>query len=287
LLTIVLMTGLSGYSIYRIITRKTYTNVLAFSLILGVTFLLYQFIPDYLLGGYIMQPRISLIFYLTLILFFACYTTGFTQSRPAMLLFTLLALGYTTYRTVQFYQINQTVNEIIAAEAYIPNRAVVLPYSSVAFEAETDRHCVRSNRYVDISNYLCLNKEAVRLLNYEATYDYFPLMWRPDRALNYVDMASITNPVSQTVPGVADFEKKARTAVSHVVLIGVDESDPVLLRSGIPKELHRRYRRTYVSPNRLVSVYEANPLPFPERKTTPLSLGEGLGVRLEAERRPM
>ncbi len=232
--------------------KRPHAHWLALGLIMGITLVLYLGMPEHIAGGFIIRPRLAFLLCAFLILALAHLTTA-TSHKPIWLIGNALALGFCLYQGYYYYQMHLRVSEILSARHFIPNHSVVLPYTGIRYSSRFEKTVRLPHPFIHISNYLCLGKETVCLHNYQAQYDYFPIHGkRWDFKLETI--VDSLPPIIK--PSIAEMQQMSHMPVSHVVLLGVNEDDPLLGNGQIAIELKQKFRQTYVSTNRWVKVYE-------------------------------
>lgn len=246
--------ALGVLAVRQIAKHRLHRHLLAFGLIGAGLLLLYLVMPERIAGGFIIRPRLGFLLFVFLILFVATYAAPATR-RTAWLLSILLAAGFGMHQLYYFYQIHIRTDEILTARRFIPNRSVVLPYTAIEYTTRVPETGPLSYPFMHISNDLCLGKESVCIHNYQAQYDYFPIR---GKHWSFGTKSVIDRLPPAVKPSISDFEHLLHGRITHVVLIGTTEDDPLLANGQVKAELAKSFHQTYTSPHHLVTVYERN-----------------------------
>jgi len=159
--------------IYRVIQIKQFSSwVVKSDFWLVTSFMLlglYYYLPNSNGFGGFISNRISLLFFVLLIIWIA------TEKIPKLILIPCIALMLFSstkligYYNKTMYDLTKLATNCFDASEYIEEGSVVLPLN---FSGEWN-----TGHY---SNFLGIEKPVVILDNYEAVNDYFPVSWRPN-----------------------------------------------------------------------------------------------------------
>jgi hypothetical protein len=248
------LTTLSMRALRHLVNQRLYTYRVAFGIIGTGLLLLYLGMPERIAGGFIIRPRLGFLLFAFLILLLATYTAPATK-RKVWWLSILLTTGFCLHQIYYFYRIHILTDEILTARRFIPNRSVVLPYTAIEYTTRIPETGPLSYPFIHISNDLCLGKESVCLHNYQAQYDYFPIC---GKHWSFGTKSILDGLHPAVKPSVTDFEYLLHGRITHVVLIGTTEDNPMLAGGRVKAELSRHFHLAYTSPHHLVTVYERN-----------------------------
>jgi hypothetical protein len=176
----VVLIFLTGYNLFKIIRHKGFIplNILILQLIIfGI---LSYFAPDDFADGSFIFIRLVLFFNMFMIMCIAVYSYSDKWKHILSIAFTFYAIGFLGFRSYYFYQDNKTLDEYLSVSKYIPEGSTFLPFSFSNVHKLPDG----SVRYGEVepflhaSGYISIERNALSLENYEATFNYFPLEWR-------------------------------------------------------------------------------------------------------------
>ena len=180
-----LLLGLVSYTVWCQLRGRRVASGLAWALGAGLLVLAYVLLPDALLGGSIIRPRLGVLSYLLLIglLSTVPYPRRLRQALVgATILLTVLLLSF---RANKYRTLATGLNEYLTAISYLR------PGTSLA--SFTYAHVTRMpngkdyKSYIDVfphvAGYLGVERHLLNYENYEAHTGYFPLVWRPGQAL--------------------------------------------------------------------------------------------------------
>jgi len=131
-----------------------------------IILLLYFFLPDSDEIAGFFSVRLSMLFYLFLIIWLSTQKIPKWVSLPIICFAVLFTYQLNGFYRKQLMDLNLIAMECLQASKFVEENSLVLPINR--FDNWLLKH---------FSNYLGVEKPMVVLENYEATTDYFPILW--------------------------------------------------------------------------------------------------------------
>jgi hypothetical protein len=252
-----LLFGLVGYAVWRHTKRQTMPAGKSLVAASGLLVVAYALLPDALAGGSIVRPRLGLISYLLLLGFLA--TVDYPQRlRQAVVgIGVVVAVLFLGFRYGKYQTLATGLDEYLSAGTYIrPGSSLaVFTYAQVTRMPNGKDY----KSYIDVfphaASYLSVERRLMNFENYEAATGYFPLLWKPNRALltdNFVAPARFE---------LASYPRQQWP--TYVLLWGRLEQPDSTSQPGndqrVQQQLRQHYHVVYRSPTRLLTLYEQVP----------------------------
>lgn len=226
----------------------------ALALAAGLLVLAYVLLPDALLGGSILRPRLGLLSYLLLIGLLATvsYPRWLRQAVVGVVVVVavlLLGFRYGKYRTLA-----TGMDEYRTATSYLRPGASIASFSYGAISRMPNGKAYQS--YIDVfphaTGYLGVERQLLNLENYEAHTGYFPVVWRPGQAV-------MTDRDEQ--PPRINWQTTPRTQwPDYVLLWGRNvQVVPTTNAQQLESHLAQHYHLVYRSPTKLLELYSEGP----------------------------
>ena len=171
------------------IKRASIAKHLSLIILTVLSLLLLFIIPDGNSGGSYVSQRISLFFFLYLILL-CCRLPFKLITAPLIVIFIGAHFYLVKFYNTVIYDLNVFAHDVVAAGSLIPEGSSIAPIHS-------------SYNWLSphFSNYLGISKPVVVLENYEASTDYFPLTWNYDALPNFSLAANACRPWESNADG--------------------------------------------------------------------------------------
>jgi hypothetical protein len=138
------------------------------------------FSPDDFADGSFIFIRLVLYFNIIVIIYTAVYPFSDRWKKVLSVAFGLYAIGSLAFRSFYFYHDQSAMEEFMSVSKYIPEGSTILPFT-VNNVHELPDCTVRYGEvepFLHASGYISIERKALSLENYEATFNYFPLEWR-------------------------------------------------------------------------------------------------------------
>ncbi|HEV2853593.1 MAG TPA: hypothetical protein VHC97_12385 [Thermoanaerobaculia bacterium] len=239
-------------------------------LVLGVLLVAYFTAPSDLAGGGLIDHRLNLFPFLVLILWFGTFEYPAVQRRRIQAAATGTALAFLGLFVWKWIEIDDCLDEVLAAGRWIEPDHTVL-FLSYAHQGETPaggKLVFRSSPFVHAGGYLAARKRLVDLSLYEANENYFPIYFEPRRS-PYAHLASARLGIELQPPRVDLLGYPGRTGgrVDYVLLWGLRDgrrSEPAVRE--VLRQLAAAYEPVHVSPGGRVRLFRLRPVFNLERR---------------------
>lgn len=194
-------------NVWKAVVKQLRFNDLLLAMAAVFAFLYFRLPDSTAAGGYV-SVRLSMLFFLFLLLWISCFSY-----HRALISFSLIVLTLIQYERVHvYYQVMREqqplVKEALLLEKQIRPHTVVMPvnYSSLWLHGH-------------LSNYLGYRKPVVILENYETHNTYFPLIWKQDSPMYPVTRSAWNNlgDILVNVPSAS------MNRVDYIFVLGKDE----------------------------------------------------------------
>ncbi|MFC4791561.1 hypothetical protein ACFPAF_05630 [Hymenobacter endophyticus] len=250
LLLAALLFGLVAYVVWQHWQRKV-AGGMVWGGIIGMLLLGYVFLPDALLGGSIIRPRLGLLSYLFVLGLlgaghYPVWLRHAVVCATVVVAVLLLSFRFTKYRTWATGLV-----EYQAAAPYLrPGTSVVSFTYGPALRMPNGKE-YRS--YIDVfshaASYLSVDRQLLDLENYEAHTGYFPLVWRPGQEL-VLEQA--------THPARAHWSVYPHPQWPKYIVVWArsEHPQPSAQAQELTTHLRHNYRLVFISQTGLLELYE-------------------------------
>jgi hypothetical protein len=197
--------------------RKRFMYIILFSLFV------YFFVNDKLAGGSYLNIRITIIIYITIILFIGLRGLVFNYKFLTIIVSLFMVLFSLLIRYPKQKVIGEIVKDYLSIKDSIPEKSIVLPlsFNNHGF-LKSNILSPRIGIFKHISGYLGAYKPMISMDNYEADTRLFPIRWRND--MNPYTFLSVNNRsgIESNPPSVniLKYEQKINTDLDYIVLWG-------------------------------------------------------------------
>lgn len=240
-IVLISLTFLLLTSIIINIRKKHYQWMFLFSSI--ILLLLFFFIPDWIKSGGFISYRLSLFFFLALLLFISQ-----AKLPSKLLLFTtsiviINHLFYISYHYKQTKELNDDARLYVDAERYIEENKVILPLNY-------------SSQWIQINNasYISTEKNIINLDNYEGAKPHFPLRWKKGEEV-YAHMLKYANRTPPCID-IDKYESNTNHKIDYISRFAFngDKTDSCTII--VEQELQKRFVLIYESDNKKLQLYK-------------------------------
>jgi hypothetical protein len=251
LLTAILLLFI-GFSIFfRFRKKKVYRLDILIVLFLIFGVLLY-FAPDDFAGGSFIFMRLALYSNILAFLFIAIYPYPAKWASISGKCFFAYALIFLVIRSYFFFITDQGLNEYRSIGKYIPEGKTFLPLvvDNVHHLPGGLRRYGEVEVYLHASSYISIERNAVCLENYEASYNYFPLHWK-----NNQNASTFFPENGDTLKdsSIAAFANSSGHWPDYILLWG--EPDSIAQKHYLLSEINRHYSLNAKSANSYAWLY--------------------------------
>jgi len=142
--------------------------------------LLYIIAPDNSGGGGHIIPRLGLFISFTLILWLANQSFHLIVKKLVMISAVVISVGLMSVRLPLMLAVSTFIIDYLSIKDLIKPYSTVLPLSATRLGLQDDKMPPARSRFLlHTSSYITAEKDCINLDNYEATYEYFPVKYRP------------------------------------------------------------------------------------------------------------
>lgn len=227
LLTILVIALIVTHLKNRINNKQKFNHTDLYLMLAGISLFTIFHSKDGDFGGMFVTRLMYLTFYL-LIFWIICNGRKSITAIVSFGVVIYVLINLFMYRNKALTNMQQEVIVVHMAREYIPNKSVI--QTVVLSEIWFQQH---------LSNYLGVNKEVILLENYEATLDWFPLMWK-DKISKFKKNGQI--PEQMLKP---DF----------IFLYGKDEKVKYRLTDSLKSYLRENMVKVFESSDKFCSLY--------------------------------
>jgi hypothetical protein len=224
---------------------------------------IYFFISEFAFGIRMLLPLRMQQFAFILIACCISYMAGIPKIRKtAGVLFFACFICLSFFRIPCYVKASKVVEGFVAVERYIKPYSVVLPLNFcpnglfVNGQYTTDR----SKAFRHVSQYLGLSKPMIVLDNFEATYGYFPIIWK--KAIDPYQKLGTYEGIEGTPPtaDIEQYEQASGVTINNIVLWGYDTT---FLQNAHFKEFYGKitagYHKVDIATDGHTILFEKNP----------------------------
>lgn len=214
----------------------------------------YVLLPDALLGGSILRPRLGLLSYLLLLGLLSTVPYPRRLRQLVMGLSALLAVLLLGFRLGKYRTLVTGLQEYQSAAPYLRPGATIVSFTFASVRRMPNGRDYAS--YIDVfphaASYLSVERQLLNLENYEAHTGYFPLVWQPGQAF-------LTERTTQ--PAQAAWATYPRAQWPEYVLVwgGNLPATPPAAARLLLGQLARHYVPCYQSATGLLELYRLRP----------------------------
>jgi len=234
----------------------------------AVAWFIYFLGPDAMSGGSNISPRFLLYPYLLTILWVVAQEPWPALARPFVIGAVALSLALMAVRWPRYTEINDYLSEYLSGAESIEAHATVLPlvYSRRGETPDGRPLSIRIAPFIQASGYLCTERDAIDLSNYEAKYmDYFPLKFRESfDPAEHIGLTYISWDGAPPDVSFSDYGKATGGNVEYVLVWSLRERHrrhPYTRR--VLRQLATHYRPIFTSrPRGELKVYQRKEAPF-------------------------
>jgi hypothetical protein len=241
-----------GYGIFMILKNKGINRLHILLLLWFIFGIIIFFAPDEFGGGSFIFMRLALYSNILAIIATAVFSWTETWRKYAPLAFFVFATLFLGIRSFSFIEAAKGLDEYLSVAKYIPVGKTFLPFTvdNVHHMPNGSKRTGDVEIYLHVSGYVSIERNAVSFENYEATYNYFPLKWKPECD------------VSQYFPEGGDtlrdtminaYAQKCGVRPDYILLWG--EPDDVSKKKFLLSEVEKQYAMDHLSPHGYGRLY--------------------------------
>lgn len=217
----------------------------------------YMFSSNGFRGGGFILPRIIAFPFFLILLWFA--SQSFSNSTKKI--YFVLSIAFSFFVLILNMQktavLNEQIEEYLSGMQYIESNTTLLPLimDRCGYEIGRREHLTRCyDPFLHASDHIGTQRHVVTMANYEATTDYFPLLFQKE-VNPYIHIGDIEHPWENKI-NFEDYAKHTGGRIDYVLVwLGLKRNMNTESSRSIYHQLETNYERIFISKNELMELY--------------------------------
>jgi hypothetical protein len=224
-------------------------------LISSIYLIIWFIVPDSVSGGTMLPHRVSLFFWLILILWLGTYSEKIMLRSFVQGVAILVCLTFVCLYSLKYKELNDYLKEYVSGLPIIEQNKALLPisFSDKGQKLDGQVLSLRVAPFLHAASYIALKKNIIEFSNYEAATNHFPIKFRSSKN-PYIYIGDIEEKSSQV--DILGFYNKTGEHVDYVLVWGIiDDKSEREKATVINGQLEKDYNLISSSQRGLMKLY--------------------------------